>query len=293
MLDLLPEGLSSMDQPTIDGMNTFVVSRSVREAGVPVALSGLGADELFAGYRTFRRAAAMHRVGLVPAGVRTQISRAGKAFLNGSVPRSKFWALIGSEATAWSAYRISRDLFSAAECKQLLSRTVLEQQPVWVEEAHDAVNAMSCYELQGYMANTLLRDTDFMSMAHALEVRVPFVDVEVARHVLSIPGSWKLSRRMPKPLLIEALDGMLPEAVWKRRKMGFELPFVRWMRTDLKNQVEQCLLSTEDMRSIGVDAAGAQLLWRRFCDNPSRERWSRPWGLFTLANWCRRHGVAT
>jgi asparagine synthase (glutamine-hydrolysing) len=292
MLDLLPDALSSMDQPTIDGINTFVVSKAVREAGMTVALSGLGSDELFAGYLTFRRAAAMERVGLVPAGVRRQISRAGKAWLNGSVPSTKFWTLIGAKATAWSAYRVSRDLFSEAECRDFLGRAVVEDDSDGFAGVHDPVNAMSCYEMRGYMANTLLRDTDFMSMAHALEVRVPFLDVELARYVLSIPGSWKMSRRMPKPLLVEALDGMLPESVWRRRKMGFTLPFVRWITSELKPQVEHCLSSDEDMRSVGVDGRRARALWARFCQDPSRERWSRPWGLFALSNWCRRHGVA-
>jgi asparagine synthase (glutamine-hydrolysing) len=100
------------------------------------------------------------------------------------------------------------------------------------------VNAMSRYEMRGFMANTLLRDADFMSMAHALEVRVPFLDIEVARYVLSLPGSWKLSRRVSKPLLVEALDGLLPESVWRRRKMGFALPFARWMLSDLKPNID-------------------------------------------------------
>src|SRR5439155_25865024 len=90
----------------------------------------------------------------------------------------------------------------------------------------DPVNAVSMHELRGYMENTLLRDTDCMSMAHSVEVRVPFVDAEIVRFVLSLPGNWKLNGdRRQKPLLQDALGDLLPPEVMHRPKMGFTLPF--------------------------------------------------------------------
>ena len=92
------------------------------------------------------------------------------------------------------------------------------------------------------MLNTLLRDSDFMSMAHGLEVRVPLIDHRLARRVLALPGSWKLDSGTPKPLLVKALGGQLPEKIVHRQKRGFTLPFEHWLRDALRPVVEESLL---------------------------------------------------
>src|SRR5262249_51933259 len=144
----------------------------------------------------------------------------------------KFWRLVKSGGSAEEVYGITRELFAHEFLPRISaekngSGNVAEQ-----TTEYDVVNAISRLELQGYMANTLLRDTDAMSMAHSLEVRVPFVDVKLVEFVLSLPGEWKLDRDradLPKPLLADAVTDLLPREFLARRKMGFALPFEKWM----------------------------------------------------------------
>jgi asparagine synthase (glutamine-hydrolysing) len=145
-------------------------------------------------------------------------------------------------------------------------------------------------ELSGYMTDLLLRDTDCMAMASALEVRVPFVDKYVVRHALNINGDWKLRRGIPKPLLLDSLRGAIPDYVWNRRKMGFVFPFERWMRSALRKDVEEVLSSADMSNRVGLDPLATRAVWTQFLEG--RVRWSKPWSLFVLLKWCERHNMA-
>jgi asparagine synthase (glutamine-hydrolysing) len=138
------------------------------------------------------------------------------------------------------------------------------------------------------MLNTLLRDSDFMTMAHGLEVRVPLIDHHLAQRVLALPGSWKLEAGTPKPLLVRALRGQLPDKVVHRRKQGFTLPFEPWLRQDLRPVLE------EAFSKIGDGALGAVInrrfalrVWEDFLEG--RTSWTRPWSLYVLEGWCQQH----
>ncbi len=291
LLDLLPLAFEAMDQPTPDGVNTFVISKAVKEAGVTVALSGLGGDELFAGYPSFRRAQRIAPLRRVPRFLRRTSSAVGRAVLKGSVRYSKLWELLGSDASPHAAYRVSRRLFSAGEVEQLMSLDWPPSRDDYVHANGDPINVVSRLELQGYMANTLLRDTDSMSMAHALEVRVPFLDSKVVNFVLQLPGNWKVHRGVPKPLLLEALGNVLPEQVWKRPKVGFNLPFERWMRAALKDKLDEAFSSPERFRRLGFEPSAAEAVWKSFIQSPDSRGWSRPWALFVVQCWCELNGV--
>jgi asparagine synthase (glutamine-hydrolysing) len=152
-------------------------------------------------------------------------------------------------------------------------------------QSDDVVNAISRLELSGYMSNTLLRDTDAMSMAHSLEVRVPFVDTKLVDFVLSLPGRWKLDHR-PKPLLADALADLLPRDFLARPKMGFTLPFEKWLQTDLRTEVASVLEDTSALSLPALHASTVQKLWRDFLQKPRAVGWSRPWSLYVLAKWC-------
>ncbi len=114
----------------------------------------------------------------------------------------------------------------------------------------DPVNRVSYLEARCYMLNTLLRDSDFMSMAHGLEVRVPFIDHQLARALFAVPGSRKLDARTPKALLVRALGGQLPDEIVHRPKRGFTLPFEHWLRDALRPVLE------ESFRKIGDGVRG-------------------------------------
>jgi asparagine synthase (glutamine-hydrolysing) len=287
MLDMMPCAIRSMDQPTMDGVNTWVVSKAVRDAGIKVALSGLGGDELFCGYSSFRRAQMLRKVRTVPRPMRAVAASAGRALFDGTVKVEKFWDMLESDGDATAAYALSRRLFSPSEVRVLSGLPAPD--PGFPQTTHDIINSVSMLETQGYMANTLLRDTDFMAMAHALEVRVPFVDAEVVDYVMRLPGAWKMDKARPKPLLLDALGDLVPDFIWRRPKMGFTLPFRKWMGSALKDSIDTALKSTA---ASGIHAAAANKIWSRFQAAPERERWARTWSLYVLQKWCEANEVA-
>ena len=188
-------------------------------------------------------------------------------------------------------YSTSRQLFAPVEIESLVTDAPRGTGELEHQNDADPINAVSIYELSKYMANTLLRDTDFMSMAHALEVRVPFVDSVVAPFVLQLPGEWKLDGRRPKPLLLDTLGDLLPQEIWQRPKMGFTLPFERWMLSGLQPELEKVLSRQEGLRRWGLNIQGIQDVWQAFKKSPRRERWSRPWALYVLKKWCQLNEV--
>jgi asparagine synthase (glutamine-hydrolysing) len=226
LLEILPGAIAAIDQPTMDGINTFVVSSAVKSKGITVALSGLGADELFAGYPSFRRALRFSAMSQTSKRVLRVVTGVGKFALNGSVQRQKFRQLMCSDGRPEDVYRISRQLFSSGVNLALTGREVNNHSRNGHRHDADVINAISRLEMRGYMTNTLLRDTDAMSMAHSLEVRVPFVDVTLVDFVLSLPGEWKLRDGAgPKPLLADVMSDLLPREFMGRPYMGFTLPF--------------------------------------------------------------------
>jgi asparagine synthase (glutamine-hydrolysing) len=290
LLEILPQAIDVLDQPTMDGINTFVVSQAVKQAGATVALSGLGGDELFAGYPSFQRALKFGSISQTSRRVLRAATGVGKVVLNGSVQRHKFWQLVESNCAPADVYRISRQLFATDSVTQITGRDVSHSSNGHHAKA-DVVNAISRLELNGYMTNTLLRDTDAMSMAHSLEVRVPFVDVKVVDYVLSLPGDWKLRSGLPKSLLADALSDLLPREFLARPKMGFTLPFEKWLQRNLRNEVSSVLFDTQRLSMAGLSAKAVERVWNNFLAKPRAVGWSRPWSLYTLAKWCEVNGV--
>jgi asparagine synthase (glutamine-hydrolysing) len=212
------------------------------------------------------------------------------------VQQKKLWQLLASDGSPAAACTVSRQLFSPGEAESLLSESARlpDSRPVDSQvllQSDDPVNDVSLCELNGYMANTLLRDTDSMSMAHSLEVRVPFVDAEVVRFVLSLPGAWKLNGGRQKPLLQDALGDLLPADVMNRPKMGFTLPFENWMQSRLYDGIEATFADEKHFESIGLHPSAVRQVWRQFLRAPQRVGWSRPWALFVLGHWCAQHQV--
>jgi asparagine synthase (glutamine-hydrolysing) len=293
----------AMDLPTIDGINTYFVSEKTRAAGVKVALSGLGGDELFAGYASFRTVPRMenflNKWNHAPGMVRSALLQMFVTFAPSSDKNRKLAALGRNGAKMAFPYFISRMLFTPEQQNELLpgmktNAVDLERSQKSIGESAiravslDPVNRVSYLEARCYMLNTLLRDSDSMSMAHGLEVRVPLIDHRLAQRVLALPGSWKLDARMPKPLLVRALCGQLPDQVVHRPKRGFALPFEHWLRDTMRPIVEESLLK------IGDGALGAVIsersvrgVWEDFLEG--RTSWSRPWSLFVLQRWCEQH----
>ena len=303
LLSLLPAALRAMDQPTIDGVNTLVVSKAVKEAGGTVALSGLGGDELFAGYPSFRRALRLGEMSQLSRGLFRSAAVVGKATLSSSVQRNKLWQLAQTDGRSSDVYRITRQLFSHDQITRLLvhppaSVGGTDCDPLATASnsdstSTDVINTVSQLELSGYMANTLLRDTDSMSMAHSLEVRVPLVDTEVVLLVLSLPGDWKLNGGRTKPLLADALADLLPVEVLQRSKMGFTLPFEKWMQSRLRNEISLVLENRACSEKAALENDAVTRVWHGFLRSPRAVGWSRPWALYVLNKWCEINRVTS
>lgn len=291
---ILPDALAAIDQPTMDGINTFVVAGAVKKAGVTVALSGLGGDELFAGYPSFRRAIKL-RSRLSKRLLRAA-SSLGKIAWNGSVQRQKLWQLANSDCRPEDVYRISRQLFSSDLVTRMTGRAAAPaDQANGNHRANDVVNEISRLELNGYMTNVLLRDTDAMSMAHSLEVRVPFVDTKLVDYVRSLPGEWKVkgTKAVPKPLLADALADLLPREFMARPKMGFTLPFEKWLQRNLRTEVSSVLRDQNRLSMAGLEVKTVEKIWNDFLEKPRAIGWSRPWSLYILTRWCEINRVTS
>jgi asparagine synthase (glutamine-hydrolysing) len=151
---------------------------------------------------------------------------------------------------------------------------------------------VSWRELTGYMRNTLLRDSDVFSMAHALELRVPFLDREVLAAAFQVADALKLSRRLAKPLLVGATRDLLPAEVWDRPKQGFVLPFASWMYGALAAEVTATLGDADRIQSLGLNPGAVRDVWSAFIRGQGGVTWSRPWALYALLRWALTHGVS-
>ena len=295
-LAVLPEALCAMDQPTIDGINTYLVSAKTRAAGVKVALTGLGADEMFAGYSNFRRVPKMEmfskRFGRLPRLAQRPLA-ASVALFAGKEDRSRKLAQLAADHDSIvHPYFLVRMLFGAAERGALFgavfedSERALEcvlRESIARSSTLDPVNRVSYLESQWYMRNTLLRDSDFMSMAHGLELRVPFLDRALVEACFRIPGKKKLQGNLPKSLLLANIGVELPREIVNRPKRGFTLPFEQWLRGEMRPVVEDALLKS-DWDQTSIRASAVREVWNRFLAGETS--WSRPWSLFVLTQWC-------
>jgi asparagine synthase (glutamine-hydrolysing) len=304
LLDAIPYALQAMDQPTIDGLNTFLIARQTRAAGIKVALSGLGGDELFAGYSTFRDVPRMESFerfwGRFPSILRRPLVRMFSSLSANTDQNRKLAALASENGRALHPYFLARALFAPEQRDGLLAHPDPEalaraNSPLRESLRHaaelDPVNRVSYLEARCYMLNTLLRDSDVMSMAHGLELRVPLVDHQLADKLMALPGARKLDSEMPKPLLVGALKGTLPNEIVHRKKQGFTLPFERWLRENLRAEMEAAL------PKIGQGPLGSWLdydavaqVWEDFLSQ--RTSWSRIWSLYVLEEWCKLNSVS-
>jgi asparagine synthase (glutamine-hydrolysing) len=302
VLAAIPDALRAMDLPTMDGVNTYFVSRETRKAGVKVALSGLGGDEIFAGYSSFRVVPRMERFSRMwkhlPQAVRGPLASAFSAVTPENDQNRKLASLARDNGRVLHPYFILRTLFTAGQSDALLRvkdaaaiATSSSAQRDRLQRAMplDAINRVSYLETRCYMLNTLLRDADFMSMSQGLEVRVPLIDHRLAKAVMALPGASKMNRT-PKKLLVEALENSLPHEIVHRPKVGFSLPFEHWMRQELRAEMESTLVARRiDDGPLGglLNGPEAERIWKQFLDKSVS--WTRPWSLFVLQRWCELH----
>ena len=302
MVELARRALDGMDQPTIDGVNTFVVSCAAREAGLKVALSGLGGDELFGGYRgTFSDPLRLLSLKRKAGPLVSQIG-AGLLRLTGNGRRSAkiVDALIAPDGLL-TAYLVRRRLFTSRQIQRMYPtvgqsgwyRGIPSEQFEFLDSlildrnTHDALGLM---EMEQYMGQQLLRDADTMGMANGLEIRVPFLDADFASLALHLPSSSRMPGVEPKHRFVEAIRHWLPPENIARPKQGFSLPFENWMLGELREDV--CSGVDEAIRLLpsGTGSSIHKLI-SDFYRNPDRVGWARPWALFVLGRYLYKTGL--
>ena len=298
VLQQIPEALALQDQPSGDGINTYIVSKAVQQAGLTVALSGLGGDELFAGYSLFKRLAMQQRALFFwrwfPQLLRGQVGRALYA-VNPSIATQKLKRLVSSNGTLAEVYPLGRQCFSEDQVASLLSNNAGYDDPyvALLKQSYTAhadrglLSRISFAEARTYMHDVLLRDTDQMSMASALEVRVPFLDHDLVEYVMGVGDEIKAPGNTPKKLLVESLAELLPESVIHRPKQGFSMPFEQWMKGPLQGLAEEHLQVLADMSVF--DGGNIFYYWQAFLRGEKIVSWSRLWLLIALGAWCNNN----
>ncbi len=306
MLARLGEAVGALDQPSMDGINTYFVSWAAHQAGLKVALSGLGGDEVFGGYSTFRSTPGAQSVAslahTVPRGFRTAMASAAEGILGHFHTKDahrKMAALWRDPNFLPHPYFYTRLLFTPAQVSGLLSGNGFDSPEPWKDwleqtaqgsKQLDDFTAVSCLESRSYMVDTLLRDTDAMSMAHSLEVRVPFLDHALVEFVARLPGSIKRPDGRAKSLLVDALADLLPAEVVSQPKRTFTLPWEYWLRGALRKQVAAELQEIAPPLKECLDAHYVGRVWKDFLKGQTS--WSRVWSLFVLNRWAERHLVS-
>lgn len=221
--------MADMDMPTTDGINSWFISKYAQQSGLKAVLSGIGADELFGGYPSFRRIKYLKYLKKLPQFLLKVLSNLG-------FDKLKRISLL-SYNHPLAEYLFLRGLFVPADIAHILNIPekqvidVLFASPIALNHKMNDEQKASWFETNLYMQNQLLRDTDVMSMAHGLEVRVPFLDEDFQEVVAQIDPAIRFNNRQPKKILIDSFESLLPPEIWNRPKMGFTFPLQEWMRT--------------------------------------------------------------
>ncbi len=267
--DGLPGFLDAMDEPTVDGLNTFFVAGAARQAGLKAVLAGVGGDEIFAGYSTLDRATTLRRFQSLFSPLR----RASISLLRRHSTLRRLSVL--QRQGAMPFYLAQRGLHTPAEAAAFIG---VDERQAWdmleslepSDPPKNPVVLQQFLETRHYLVDQLLRDADVFGMAHSLEIRVPLLDHVLVEMVLESPQSWRRDGKWPKPLLSRTLQDLLPREVVFRRKQGFVLPVETWLRSS----------GAEDLLASSQERSVTMKVWKSFYAGQSH--WSRPWSLLVL-----------
>lgn len=298
----MPKLLASFDQPSGDGINTYYASQTARAGGVTVALSGLGGDELFGGYPSFRDLPRLHRLlplwRSLPGSLRREIVNQLQA--RPSTRARKLADFLAHARDLHELASLQRRVLSEGARLSLLAPEAREQaerlgpnHPMLEDFAFELIGAddyqiLSAWELRTYMADVLLRDSDVFSMAHSLELRVPFVDRPLLEWLWPQPDYFKHDPRKPKRALADATADVVPAAIRNRRKQGFSLPFPVWMRQELRPFLEHTFSTASLAACPWLQPVPVQQLWTAYKSGTDNRAWSRVWTLAILIAFANR-----
>lgn len=309
----LQEALAGIDQPTFDAINTYFVSRAVREAGITVALAGTGGDELFGGYKSFidipKAARTARRLRRMPEPLlrafASMVARL-KTGRPGAIPPQTRWGKLGdvlaTRGRLIDLYQTSYSLFTSDFHRRLHAAAVSEEVRCGLPRlrAHELeqlagsapdLHAISNLELSCFIGERLLRDTDAASMAVSLEARVPLLDHQVIEAAAAVDPRDRYDPLGRKQLLRTLAMPQLDAAMFDRPKSGFVLPIDVWCRERLRGELDAAFNDRSLCESVGLNQRAVLDLWTAFQAGAPGIYWSRVWSIFTLLWWCRRHRV--
>ena len=286
----IPAAIAAMDQPTVDGINVFVVSSAASGAGIRVLLSGLGGDELFGGYTTFRRAPVLARFGRLVAAVAPVLTALDRK-------RRQQWSKVASARhirACREAYLLQRAIHwgpshpampaidGPPDDFQVPPET---WQRLGAAATWDAFHQIAYLELSFYMRNQLLRDADIFSSAVAVEMRVPYLDLDVVTAAWHVAARDQIARGRGKAILRQLLERLLPDVPHRRPKSGFTFAWNEWLRGPLKALVGDTLHTNAAYETLGLDPGSGRRMFDRFLAEPGAVSWFHIWSLFVLLCW--------
>jgi len=312
MLVRLEEAVAALDQPSMDGINTYFVSWAARQVGLKVALSGLGGDELFAGYQSFADTPQLMRLDTLARLLPAALRRVSSPLINRFLRRRGSADAVRKATDAWlmpealpHPYFFTRLLFPPSELRRLIEPRLRSSRvsadgvtldPTWLgwlervaDQAHvlEPIAAISWLELRTYMASILLHDTDSVSMDRSLEVRVPLLDTALVEFMCALPDDARVQPGRHKALLVAAVQDLLPQEILQQKKRTFTLPWEEWLRGSLRPRIEASFASLTPALAPHLHPTGIGVVWDNFLRGQTT--WSRPWSLYVLNEWCRRH----
>ncbi|HEY8733448.1 MAG TPA: asparagine synthase C-terminal domain-containing protein, partial [Puia sp.] len=278
------------------GINTYVVSKAVHNKGIRVALSGVGGDELFAGYPVFLNFIKLQQnrwLWKTPQMLRNRVAR----FLGSGEKKDRMRQLLALPSPSIeNVYPVLRQLIPPA-AMQNLTRLNASTQNTLASQLAEKRNVLArlpyfsqvtAAEYMGYTQQTLLKDTDQMSMANSLEIREPYFDQDLVEFVMSIPDHFKVPV-YPKSLLVESLKPLLPDEIVHRKKQGFVFPWKEWMKNELRSfcdtQVQN--ISQRDF----IQGENLKNYWKRFLSGDPDIRWQEIWLFVVLEYWLAKNGL--
>lgn len=295
-IDQIEDALNAMSTPSGDGPNTYLISKLVRQAGIKVALSGLGGDEIFAGYKNFMNYYRLNRAqDKLPVWIRQNM---GNLLTHSGIYKlTKAAEILGQPSLDIEyVYPAFRRIFREKEYEELcpILRTYNDTVNLGLKLDKEALNKLpvlsrySIAELNNYTSNVLLKDADQMSMANGLEIRVPFLDIDLVSYVLGVPDKYKLPAT-PKKLLTDALHPYIPHEIIDRPKMGFSFPWAVWMKNELKSFCEIRIKSLVERELFNSNEV--LRLWKAFLSGDNNVPWFKIWLLIVLEHWLERNNV--
>ncbi|OGI06662.1 MAG: asparagine synthase (glutamine-hydrolyzing) [Candidatus Melainabacteria bacterium RIFCSPLOWO2_02_FULL_35_15] len=280
-LNEIPNILKVMDQPTIDGINTYFISKAAKKTGLKVVLSGIGSDEIFLGYSHFKRAKLLNKIlPFMSLGLINSLISISKLFNSRRFEKLSYLNVVNSE----NCYLLFRGLFTPLQIQDLLG--VSQEQYCELMGSHllcggklngKLISTFNKLEFNHYLQNQILKDSDCMSMANSIELRVPYLDHLLVEYVTGLSSGLKLDSEVNKPLLVNLMSEFLPKEILCRNKMGFIFPLKEWINNGSEYFLSICL------QQGYFEQSALKKIWNEFKNN--KLHWSRVWALVIANKW--------